>query len=515
MDLKMMLAGVAAKYGEKAAIISGESRLSYSDLDKFSSRVAGTFLGLGVKKGDRIALMLPNSPEFAVVYFGAAKIGAISVPMDSKYRVDELASLFDDCRPIVLAAEKDTLHSLAPHLARFGSIEHVIEVGSEEQNRYLSYQKIVSSGPDSPPDVELTPEDVAQIGYTSGPSFSPRGVMLSHRSLLEEAVMSGDGYKQTEKDIMMLYALPMFHVYGMVASFLASIYRGSTVVMVPGTGLSIDSFMAAIEREKGTMFLGVPFIFALAVEMAEKEGIKYDLSSLRLCASAGAVLPVDTKKRFKKLYGMDIMDCWGLTEAVCHLTCPPLNGHVEIASVGKALSGWKLRIVDDEGNDLPAGRSGEIVVSGPIMKGYYNNPAATAEVIRNGWLHTGDVGRMDRDGNLYITGRKKETIIVKGQNINPSDIEAVLGKHPRVADSVVLGIPDKLRGEVVGAVVALKPGETATEAELRQFILERLISYKVPKQIFFMSPLPRTADGRVDKEAIRQRLKLPPVFQEA
>jgi long-chain acyl-CoA synthetase len=301
----------------------------------------------------------------------------------------------------------------------------------------------------------------------------------------------------------------------MVASFLASIYRGSTVVMVPGTGLSIDSFMAAIEREKGTMFLGVPFIFALAVEMAEKEGIKYDLSSLRLCASAGAVLPVDTKKRFKKLYGMDIMDCWGLTEAVCHLTCPPLNGHVEIASVGKALSGWKLRIVDDEGNDLPAGRSGEIVVSGPIMKGYYNNPAATAEVIRNGWLHTGDMGRMDRDGNLYITGRKKETIIVKGQNINPSDIEAVLGKHPRVADSVVLGIPDKLRGEVVGAVVALKPGETATEAELRQFILERLISYKVPKQIFFMSPLPRTADGRVDKEAIRQRLKLPPVFQEA
>ncbi len=514
MDLRMMLEEVAARYGEKAAIISGDSKLSYSDLDKASNRVANTLAGLGVNKGDRIAVMLPNSPELAVIFLGTVKLGAIAVLLDAKYKVEELASFFDDSLPKVLAAESATLESLAPSLPRFKSIENIIEVGTGHKGRYLSYDEIVTSGPAEPPGVELNPGDVAQIGYTSGPSSSPKGVMLSHRSLLEEAVMSGDGYQQTDKDIMMLYALPMFHVYGMVASFLASIYRGSTVVIVPGTGLSIGSFMAAIERERGTMFLGVPFIFSLAVDMAEKEGIKNDLSSLRLCASAGAPLSVDVKKRFKKLYGFDIMDCWGLTEAVCHLTCPSLNGRGKIASVGKALSGWELKIVDDYGKELPVNQSGEIIVSGPIMKGYYNNPQATGEVIKDGWLYTGDIGRFDEEGDLYITGRKKDTIIVKGQNINPGDIESILCQHPAVAEAAVIGIPDKLRGEVVGAIVSLKEGAEVTEQRLRQFCLERMINYKAPKQIIFMDSLPRTADGRVDKGGIRARLSIPPVFQE-
>jgi long-chain acyl-CoA synthetase len=299
----------------------------------------------------------------------------------------------------------------------------------------------------------------------------------------------------------------------MVASFLSTIYSGGTVVMVPGTGLSISSFMAAIEKEKGTMFLGVPFIFALAVELAEREGIKNDLGSLRLCASAGAPLPVEVKKRFKELYGMTIMDCWGLTEAVCHLTCPSLNGAGKIASVGKPMPGWMLKIVDDNDNELPANKSGEIIVRGPIMKGYYNNPQATAEVIKNGWLHTGDIGRFDEDGNLYITGRKKDTIIVKGQNINPGDIEGILCSHPAVAEAVVMGFPDKLRGEIVGAVVRLKEGAEVTEQKLRQHCLERMIAYKSPKQIIFVEFFPRTAAGGIDKDKLREQLSIGPVFR--
>lgn len=509
-----MLEGVAARYGEKAAIILGDTRLSYSDLDKASNRVANTLKRLGVNRGDRVALLLTNSPELAVTYFGTVKLGAIGVPLDPKYKVAELASIFVDSLPKILVADSTTLESLAPYLSRFGSIEDIIEVGNEYKGQSLKYEEILASESSETLDVNISPGDIAWIGYTSGPSFDPRGVMLSHHSLLAEAIMSAEGYQQTDKDIMMLYALPMFHVYGMVASFLASIYRGSTVIMVPGTGLSIGSFMEAIEREKGTMFLGVPFIFSLAVQMAEKEGIKNDLSSLRLCASAGAVLPVEVKKRFKELYGFEILDCWGLTEAVCHLTCPPLNGHINIASVGKALSGWKLKVVDDEGRALPPNQSGEIIVSGPIMKGYYNNLRATGEVIKDGWLYTGDIGRFDNEGNLYITGRKKDTIIVKGQNINPGDIEGVLRGHPAVAEAIVIGIPDKLRGEIVGAIVSLKEGRTATEQELRQLCIEQLISYKVPKQIVFVDAMARTPDGRIDKNAVRAGLSIPPVFQE-
>jgi long-chain acyl-CoA synthetase len=512
MDLRMMLREVAERYGEKTAIIAGENRLSFSDFDIQSNRIANELMELGVMKGDRVAMMLPNSPEFAVVYFGTVKIGAIIVPLDSKYKPGELTFIFNECQPKILVAESETLESIKPSLPGFSYIENIIEAGNSYTGMSLSYEEITTGGDEQPLEVELSADDVAQIGYTSGPSFDPRGVMLSHHSLLEEAKMSVEGYQQTDKDIMMLYALPMFHVYGMVASFLASIYSGSTVVIVPGTGLSISSFMAAIDREKGTMFLGVPFIFSLAVDLAEKEGIKHDLSSLRLCASAGAVLPVDIKERFKKLYGFDLLDCWGLTEAVCHLTCPSLNGKMEIASVGKALSGWELKVVDDNGRELPANQSGEIIVRGPIMKGYYNNPEATAEVIRDGWLYTGDMGKFDEDNNLYITGRKKDTIIVKGQNINPGDIESTLLGHPAVAEAVVVGIPDKLRGEIVGAVVRLKDGQSAAEQELRQLCSEKLINYKAPKKVIFVDSMPRTAGGEIDKAALRANLNIPPVF---
>ena len=325
----------------------------------------------------------------------------------------------------------------------------------------------------------------------------------------------GDGFQQTDKDVVMLYALPMYHVFGLVAVLLASLAKGSTVVIVPGTGLSISSFMAAIEREKGTVFFGVPYIFALAVDMAEKEGIKSDLSSLRVCSSSGDFLPASLSKRFRELYGFEILDCFALTEAVCHVTCPPLNGSGTPGSVGKALPGWEIKIVDDGGQEVAAMQAGEIVLRGPFMAGYYANPEATAETLKSGWLHTGDIGKMDEAGNLFIIGRKKDIIIVKGQNIHPGDVEAVLYQHPDVAEAAVIGIPDEMRGEVVGAVVSLKAGATATESDIKRLCLERLASYKVPKQLFFLASLPRSAAGNIDKGSIRRQLSLPSMFLRA
>ncbi len=491
MNLKAMLEEAAEHYGGKTAIVLGDRRLSYTALDEASNKVANALIKIGVGKEDRVAMLLPNSPEFVAIYFGITKISAIAVPLDVKYKVDELTSLFNDSQPRVLVTESPFLEPLVPILPRFKYIEHVIDLSSKYGGRFLSYQEIMATSSAQKVELEPEPEDIANIAYTSGPTFRPRGVMLSHQDLVMNAVISADEFRQTAEDVAILFALPLHHVVGLEAVLLTSISRSSTVVMLPG--LSISGLMETIERERATIFTGVPFIFILMVHTAEEEGIKYDLSSLRLCYAGGAPISTDIMKRFHQLYGLAVVQFWWLTEATSHLTLQPIDGTGKLGSVGKALPGWKVKIVDDNSEELPPNKPGEMIVSGPMMKGYYNNPRATAETIRDGWLYTGDIGKADEDGELFILGRKKEMIIAKGQNIYPSDIEDVLYTHPKVAEAAVVGIPDELRGEVVRAVISLKAGETATEQEIKRFCLEHIANYKVPKQIIFLDSLPKTA----------------------
>jgi len=511
LSLRAMLAEAAAQYGQKTAIVCGDHRLSFTDLDEASNRLANALIEMGVAKGDRIALLLSNSPEFAVVYFGIVKAGALAVPLDARYRTDELASLFADCRPKVIVAERPLLDELLPVLPRFDSIRQVIDLTGRHK-QFLSYQQVLARGSVRPPGVRLDPEDSAQLAYTSGPAFCPRGIELSQHSLVLSAAASAEGFQQTDRDVMMLFILPLHHMFGLVAQLLASIYKGSTLVMVPGTGLSIGSFLAAVEKEKGTMFLGVPYVFALAVDMAEREGIRNDLGSLRICVSAGAPLSIDLIRRFKKHYGFDLFDCWGLSETVCHITCAPIAHGIRPGSIGKPLRGWEVKVVGDDGHELAPGQHGEIIARGPMMKGYYNNPRATAEVVRDGWLYTGDIGKIDEDGYIFITGRKKDLIIIKGQNIHPSDIESVLQAHPKVAEAAAIGAGDELRGEVIVAVIALKSGDVVSQTDIKRFCLEHMVSYKAPKEVIVVDSLPRTAAGEIDKETIRRRLSLRPPF---
>jgi len=501
MNLKLMLAEASGQYGEKTAVALGDRRLSYAELDEASNKVAHALLGMGVSKGDRVAMLLVNSPEFAVIYFGVVKIGGIAVPLDIRYKLDELAFLFDDSQPKVLVAESPTLEPLIPVLSRFKSIRHIIDLSSKCGEQFLSYQEIMAASSAQRIEAELQPEDIAHIAYTSGPTRHPRGVVLTHQSLVTEAAISGDGFQQTDKDTTLLFALPMHHMFGLVGILLTVIYKGSTVIIVPG--LSIPNLMETIEWERVTIFMGVPFVYVLAVNMAEEEGVKHDLSSLRLCGSAGAPMPTSIMERFKKHFGLDIIDFWGLTEAVCHITCPPVDGTGKFGSVGKALPGWEIKIVDDNGTELPANQPGEIIAKGPIMNGYYNNPQATAKVIKEGWLYTGDIGKVDEDGYLFLLARKKEMIIAKGQNIYPSDIEEVLCAHSKVTEAAVVGIPDELRGEVVRAIISLKQGEVATEEEIRRFCRQHMADYKLPKQIIFVDSLPKTAAGKIRKEELR------------
>jgi long-chain acyl-CoA synthetase len=330
--------------------------------------------------------------------------------------------------------------------------------------------------------------------------------VLTHGSLVFEAAVSGDGFQQTEKDKMMLFALPMYHMFGLASVLLTSIQKGSTVVIVPGTGRSITSFLETIERERGTMYLGVPYIYALAINVAEREGIKYDTSSVRLWGSGGATLTFDIIEKFKHHYGADILDIWGLTESVSHITHHPPGDPRKLGSTGKALPGWEIRAADDGGGILPPNQSGEIVVRGPFMKGYYNNPQDTAKVIKNGWLQTGDLGYVDEDGYLHLTGLKKDMIILKGQNIWPGDIEEVLCRYYKVARAAVVGIPDRLRGEIVGAVVELKSRFDATEQEIRNFCQSRMADYKLPKKVFFTRSLPERTAGKAGKRKLEEYL---------
>jgi long-chain acyl-CoA synthetase len=491
MNLKLMLERAVKRYGKKTAVAMGDSRLSYAQLDEASNKIANALIGMGVGKGDRVAMLLSNSPEFVTTYLGVVKIGGIAVPLDTKYKPAELASLFDDAQPRVLVAESSLLKPIAQSLPEFKSITHVIEVDSEGEGQFLGYEQIMATGSAEPVAVEVEPGDIAHIAYTSGPSFNPRGVMLSHQALVREAGISADGFKQTDKDIVVLFALPMHHAFGLVVVLMTAIAKGSTVVILPG--LSISNLMDVIEREKATIFMAVPFVHTLIVNAIEAEGIKHDLSSIRLWGTAGAAMPANIAQKVRQYLGFSAVDFWGMTESAAHVTCQSPDGGGKPGSVGKALPGWELKIVDDDGRKLPLNQPGEIIVRGPIMKGYYKNSRATAGVIKNGWLHTGDIGRVDEEGWLFLSaGRKKDVIIAKGQNIYPGDIEKVLASHPKVAEVGVMGIRDDVRGETPRAIIRLKPGEVATEQEIKKFCLKHLANYKVPREIVFTGSSPTT-----------------------
>ncbi len=503
MNLKLMLEEAAERFADKTAIVIGKRRVSYTELDETSNKVANALIKMGVKKGDRVATLQSSSPEFVTIFFGIIKAGGIAVPLDARCIIDELACIFNDCQPKVLVAESPSIDLLAPDLSRFDSIKHVIDLSSKYKEKFTDYQEIMAASSAQRMNVEMAPDDTGIISYTGGPTNKPLGVALSHRSICTEAITSGDVFQQTDKDILMLFALPMYHMFGLTAVLLASIDKGSTIVIIPGTGRSIDSFMEAVEKERGTMYMGVPYIYALAINVARREGINHDLSSLRLCISGGAPLPIEITKLFKQYYGFNLLDIYGQTESISQITFSPIDGSGKIGSSGKPMPCWEIKIVDDNDHELPPNQTGEIIARGPTMTGFYNNPQATARALKNGWLHTGDIGRIDEDGYLFITGRKRKMLILKGQNIYPNDIEDVLNAHPKIAEVKVIGVTDVIRGETVKVLIRLKPGETATEQEIRQFCRGRMADYKLPREITFTDIIPEVTPAWTRPESPR------------
>ncbi|RJO61220.1 MAG: long-chain fatty acid--CoA ligase [Dehalococcoidia bacterium] len=502
MNLIEMIEEASRLYGKKSAVKHGDRHLSYAELNEASTRFASALHSFGLRKGDRVAMLLGNSIEFVTAYFGIVRMGAVAVLLDPKYKLSELSSLLNDCRPRALVSETACLDSLSPHLEEFETIKLVLNVSHEVHSRAVSLADFLARTTATVEPVRISDNDLAHIAYTSGPSFKPRGIMVSHGNLVEEIRISARSFEQSENDVVMQFALPLHHVIGLAVVMLTSLYCGSTIIIL--NGVSIDSLTSAIERHRVTMFLGVPFIHAMLLRKIEEEGIKHDLRSLRVCGSAGDVLPWHIVEKYRSLLNLKLINFYGLTETMGHVTCEPLHAPSRPGSVGPALPGWNIKIADAGGIELPAQQPGEVIISGPMMTGYYHKAQATAEAINNGWLHTGDRGVLDEDGFLYILGLQKDMLICKGQNIFPSDIEHVLTRHPSVAQAAVVGVPDKMRGEVVGAAVVLKKGAHASETALLKFCLEHLANYKVPKHFVFWERLPLSADGKVNKPAIRE-----------
>ncbi|MHB8105534.1 MAG: class I adenylate-forming enzyme family protein [Dehalococcoidales bacterium] len=490
MDLRSILENTAKRVGAKTALVYGERRVPFASLEEDSNKFARALLKLEVKRGDRVAMMQNTSPEFVVVFFGIMKAGGIAVPLDTRYVTEELESLFNDCTPIIAVSETSLLEPLLKALPKSPSIKHIITVGDNAPGQSISYEKIIAENTSDNVKADIEPDDIAIISYTGGPTCHPHGVALSHRSMVTEIISSVETFEQTEDDVFMLFALPMYHQFGLTAVLLASIFTGNKVVAVSGTGRSIESFMETIEREKGTVYCGVPYIYSLMINVARRAGIKHNINSLRLLASGGAPLEPVVINQFKRYYGLDIRDIYGQTESICHCTAMPIHGTGRIGSSGKTLRCWEMKIFDENDKELPSGQEGEIVLRGPVMSSFWNQPKETAEILRNGWLHTGDMGWMDAEGYLFITARKRRMLVLKGQNIFPRDIEAVLAKHPKVAEARVIGEIDLVRGETVKALVKLKAGEKATEQELRQYCQGHMADYKIPKAIEFVDVMP-------------------------
>ena len=500
MNLVDFLAEAAEKYQDRTAFQMGDRCLSFRDLDKLSNGLAKNLVGLGIRPGDCVAILLENSPDFAICYFAIVKAGAIAIPLDTKYKMLEIKAVFDDCQPCAIIAEPAMLKSLGVQLTRFDYLKNIISTGETEGTVWMPFAPLSESA-DAPPKIVEYPE-LAHIAYTSGSTLQPHGAEITQKHLIEAAAGSAQGFRQDDLDTVILFALPLHHTIGIAVIMMTALWAGSRVVIV--CGVSMDAALCTIEKERATIFHGVPFIHAMIVKHIKDNGLKYNLSTLRFCGSAGAPIPVKVITDFEELTGKNLIQFYGLTESTSHVTCQDVTKSGRSGGVGKAIPGFTIRVVNEYGVDAGVGESGEVIIKGPIMRAYHNRPDDTSDFISFGWLRTDDIGVIDVSGELFIRGVKKPMLITKGQNIYFSDISDLLMTHPSVEDAAASGIldPDGMRGEVVLAVVKLKDKASLSEQEVKKYFLERLANYKCPKKVVFVAEIPRKPNGDLDTFAL-------------
>jgi long-chain acyl-CoA synthetase len=487
-----LLVETAGRFGDRPALSVGGETWTYSDLEDASRRVAGLLKSKGLRPGDRVGLMLPNVPEFPAIYYGIWRAGGSIVPMNILLQERETTFYLEDSQARWLFV----WHEYAAPAARGARVAgaEVVQVQPE------SFRELLGT---AEPLAEVMPragDDTAVILYTSGTTGRPKGAMLTHDTMRIGAdrvtpAILGAG----EKDVI-LGALPLFHSFGQTVSLNGCIRAGACLVMIPR--FTPRTVLEAVQRDGVTIFLGVPTMYHALLNFPERDA--YDTSSLRICVSGGASLPSEVLFGFEQAFGCTVIEGYGLSETAATGTLGRPDRPRRPGSIGPVIEGVEVRLVDDHGKDVPAGAIGELVMRGfNLMKGYWDLPGATAEAIRDGWFHTGDLARVDEEGNYYIVDRKKDLIIRGGYNVYPREIEDVLYEHPAVLEAAVVGVADPALGEEVAAVVVLKDGATADAAEIQSFVKERLAAYKYPRVIQFTDALPVGPTGKILKREIR------------
>jgi long-chain acyl-CoA synthetase len=490
-NLSRILIEAVEKHPDRPALKLDDAEITYRQLDEATARVAGLLRGKGVQPGDRVGIMLPNVPYFAVAYYGVLRAGGVVVPMNVLLKGREVTFYLSDPEAKVLFA----WHGFED-AAREGADEAGADLVTVRPGEFE--QLLAGADPVTEP-AERDGSDTAVILYTSGTTGTPKGAELTHDNLFMNCDVSVTTlFDGAERDVF-LGALPLFHSFGQTCGLNACVRVGACLTMIPrfdpGKALEI------IQRDKVTIFEGVPTMYHAMLNHPDRGN--HDVSCLRLCVSGGAALPVEVMRGFEEAFQCKILEGYGLSETSPVACFNHPDKERKPGSIGTPIKGVEMRAVDEQGNDVPQGEVGEIAIRGHnIMKGYFNRPDATAEVMRDGWFHTGDMAQVDEDGYFFIVDRKKDMIIRGGYNVYPREIEEVLYEHPAVSEAAVIGVPDAAMGEEVGAAVVLKAGQQADADELRSFVKERVAAYKYPRRIWFLDALPKTATGKILKREI-------------
>jgi long-chain acyl-CoA synthetase len=541
IPLDQFLKDAAKKYPEQTATIFGaavgtrvlDAKLAYRQLDDSADRFAAALQQLGVKKGDRVAVMLPNCPQFAIAAYAIWRIGAILVCCNPLYVAREIEFLIKDSETetfIVMSSLYERVKSIRgsvglkhvittnikeyfPGLLSFlfslskeKKEGHKIDISGEKDTYW--FQDLMRGAPEKPTPVEIDPQDVATLIYTGGTTGVPKGAQLTHRNLVSNAITLNIWAKSKEAQDVLIAVMPYFHSYGLTVGLNTCIANAISIVQIPNPRDMVH-VLKSIEKHKVTFYPGVPTMFIGFNNFPGRE--KYDLSSLRFAVSAAAPLPPEVQARFQQITGGKMVEAYGLTETSPAVSMDPIDRPKD-NSIGVPLPDTVLTIVDAEKGEkeLPPGEIGEIIMKGPqVMKGYWKMPTETANALRtgpdgqHGWFFSGDIGYMDEEGYFHIVDRKKDMIIVSGYNVYPTEVETVLFEHPKVKEAAVIGILDDRSGEAVKAFVVLKDGETATEKELIAFCRENLAAYRAPRVIEFRESLPKSMIGKVLRRELR------------
>jgi long-chain acyl-CoA synthetase len=499
-NLAAILSETAHVAPDKPVAVFDGGQLSYRELDVASDRVAANLVAAGIVPGDRVALQLPNIPQFLISYFGILKAGAVVVPLNVLLRAPEIAYHLEDSGALLLITWEGVLAEAAKGAEAAGSgaifaVGHAVGAPGA-----MPFERLLDGAAPPTGMVMRQPSDTAVIVYTSGTTGQPKGAELTHIQLYMNADIPGRLF-DVQPDDVVITVLPLFHVFGLSSILDVCVRFGCTMSLIPR--FTPAAVLAAAQRDRATIFEGVPTMFADL--LAYPDLGRYDLSSLRVAISGGASIPAPVLDAFEERFGLVILEGYGMTETASTTTFNPSAAERRAYSVGKPIWGTQTQVWDDKGRPLPPGPEhvGEIVTRGlHVMKGYLNRPEATAATFTGDWLHTGDLGYFDEDGFLFIVSRKKELIIRGGYNVYPSEIENVLHAHPAVAEAAVIGVPDERLGEEVMAVIITRGAVELREPDLVTWCRERLAAYKCPRVFQFRSELPKNTLGKVLKDEL-------------